>query len=88
MDVRSDNVCFLGVRVLLVDSNWTVRGPAELDLACWLPSLQLKGGPLPESVAPALGAYAVAIASYFAINGAPYRWRWTRRVCVAPSAIS
>jgi len=28
------------------------------------------GGPLPESVAPGLGAYAATIASYFAINAA------------------
>jgi hypothetical protein len=34
-------------------------------LTCWLPSLRLEGGPLPEQVAPGLGEYAAA-ASYFA----------------------
>jgi hypothetical protein len=66
MDVRSDNLCFQGERVVLVDWNWAVRGPAELDLACWLPSLRLDGGPLPEHVARGLGGYAAAVASYFA----------------------
>ena len=66
MDVRSDNLCLQGERVVLVDWNWAVRGPAELDLACWLPSLRLEGGPLPEQVAPGLGGYAAAVASYFA----------------------
>jgi hypothetical protein len=70
MDVRSDNMCFLGERIVLVDWNWAVRGPTDLDLACWLPSLRLEGGPLPDSVAPGLGAYAAAIASYFAVNAA------------------
>ena len=66
MDVRSDNLCLQGERVVLVDWNWAVRGPAELDLACWLPSLRLEGGPLPEQVAGGLGGYAAAVASYFA----------------------
>jgi hypothetical protein len=70
MDVRSDNLCLQGERVVLVDWNWAVRGPAELDLACWLPSLRLEGGPLPEQVAPGLGRYAAAIASYFATAAA------------------
>jgi hypothetical protein len=35
-------------------------------LACWLPSLRLDGGPLPEHVARGLGGYAAAVASYFA----------------------
>jgi hypothetical protein len=70
MDVRSDNLCLQGERVVLVDWNWAVRGPAELDLACWLPSLRLEGGPLPDQVAPGLGGYAAAVASYFATAAA------------------
>ena len=70
MDVRSDNLCLQGERVVLVDWNWAVRGPAELDLAYWLPSLRLEGGPLPEQIAPGLGGYAAAVASYFATAAA------------------
>jgi hypothetical protein len=29
MDLRSDNMCLLGQRVVLVDRNWAVRGPTE-----------------------------------------------------------
>ncbi len=66
MDVRSDNMCFAGDRVVFVDWNWAVRGPRDIDLACWLPALRLEGGPLPEEVGTGLGAYAAGIAGYFA----------------------
>jgi hypothetical protein len=66
MDVRSDNICFDGDRVVFVDWNWAVKGPRDLDLACWLPSLRLEGGPLPEEVATGLGPHAAAIAGFFA----------------------
>jgi hypothetical protein len=69
-DIRSDNMCFDGDRVVLVDWNWAARGPRDVDLACWLPALRLEGGPLPEEVAPGLGEYAAGIAGYFAA-GAP-----------------
>jgi hypothetical protein len=72
MDVRGDNMCFAGDRVVFVDWNWAVRGPREIDLACWLPSLRLDGGPLPEEVASGLGAYAAGVSGYFAAN-APLR---------------
>lgn len=68
MDVRSDNMCFAGDRVVFVDWNWAVRGPRAIDLAGWLPSLRLEGGPLPEEVAPGLGGYAAGISGYFAEN--------------------
>ncbi|HEY3069397.1 MAG TPA: hypothetical protein VGJ34_03695 [Gaiellaceae bacterium] len=38
-DVRSDNVCFLGERTVLVDWNWAVIGNPKVDVAAWLPSL-------------------------------------------------
>ncbi len=66
MDVRSDNMCFVQDRVVLVDWNWAVRGPRDLDLACWLPALRLEGGPLPEEVAQGLGGYAAGISAFFA----------------------
>ena len=66
MDVRSDNLCFTGDRVVFVDWNWAVRGPRDLDLACWLAALRLEGGPLPDEVTPGLGAYAAGISGFFA----------------------
>jgi hypothetical protein len=66
LDVRSDNMCFAGDRTVLVDWNWASRGSRELDLAAWLPSLRLEGGPLPEEVGGGLGAYAAALSSFFA----------------------
>lgn len=38
-DVRSDNLCFVGDRVVLVDWNWASRGNAIIDVAGWLTSL-------------------------------------------------
>ncbi len=66
LDVRSDNLCLTEDRVVLVDWNWAARGPRDLDLACWLAALRLEGGPLPEEVAPGLGAYASGISAFFA----------------------
>jgi hypothetical protein len=66
MDVRSDNLCLTDDRVVFVDWNWAVRGPRELDLACWLSALRLEGGPLPEEIAPGLSAYAAGICGFFA----------------------
>jgi SAM-dependent methyltransferase len=66
MDVRSDNICFVDDRVVFVDWNWAVRGPRDLDLAAWLPSLRLEGGPLPEEVAPGHGNHAAALSGFFA----------------------
>lgn len=46
-DVRSDNLCFAGGRALLVDWNLACRGNGTFDIAFWLPSLALEGGPKP-----------------------------------------
>jgi len=70
LDVRSDNLCIDGDRVVLVDWNWASRGPRDLDLACWLPALRLEGGPLPEEIGLGLGAYAAGISGFFAANAA------------------
>jgi hypothetical protein len=64
-DVRSDNLCLLPDRVVLVDWNFARRGPAAWDRASFAPSLRLEGGPLPEDVAPDVDC-AVAIAGFFA----------------------
>jgi len=65
-DVRSDNLCFLGDRVVLVDWNWTRRGHPAADLAFWLPSLENEGGPAPESILPESGSFAALISGYLA----------------------
>jgi hypothetical protein len=65
-DIRSDNVCLLGDRVVVVDWNWASQGNGELDLASWLPSLQYEGGPLPDDVLPNGSHWAALMSGYFA----------------------
>jgi thiamine kinase-like enzyme len=65
-DVRSDNLCFVGERVVLVDWNWTRRGHPSADLAFWLPSLETEGGPPPETILPDSGSFAAVLSGYFA----------------------
>ncbi len=64
-DVRSDNICFTADRTLLVDWNWIRRGNPLFDVAAWLPSLAVEGGPAPEEVRSEAGVFAPAIAGYF-----------------------
>jgi hypothetical protein len=64
-DVRSDNICFSAGRAIFVDWNLVARGNPLFDVAAWLPSLVAEGGPAPESVAPAAGIFAAALAGYF-----------------------
>ncbi|HEX9889397.1 MAG TPA: class I SAM-dependent methyltransferase [Nitriliruptorales bacterium] len=64
-DVRSDNLCLLDDRVVLVDWNMPVRGNAVFDLAAFAPSLRLEGGPLPEEIVPDQAELAASIAGYF-----------------------
>jgi hypothetical protein len=65
-DVRSDNLCFLGDRVVLVDWNLTRQGHPSADLASWLPSLETEGGPAPETILPQGGPFAALLSGYFA----------------------
>jgi hypothetical protein len=65
-DVRSDNICFVGERVVLVDWNWTCLGNPIFDLAAWLPSLEAEGGPPPETFLPHEPEPAAVISGYFA----------------------
>jgi hypothetical protein len=90
-DVRSDNVCFLDDRVVLVDWSGPVRGPAAFDLACLASSLRLEAGPLPEELLPDRAPYAAALSGYFAAHaGLPslpdaprVRWIQTRQLRIA-----
>ena len=65
-DVRSDNLCFVGNRAVLVDWNWACRGQSTVDIAAWLPSLHLEGGPVPETILPDEPCLAAAISGYCA----------------------
>jgi hypothetical protein len=65
-DVRSDNLCFVEGRALLVDWNLSCIGNGRFDVAFWLPSLRLEGGPEPSDVLPDAGPLAAAVAGFFA----------------------
>jgi aminoglycoside phosphotransferase (APT) family kinase protein len=66
-DVRSDNLCIRNGRAVLVDWNHAQLGNAAFDVAAWLPSLTLEGGPQPDDIAgAAVARFAVAIAGFFA----------------------
>jgi hypothetical protein len=66
LDVRSDNLCFRGGRVLLVDWSWCCTGNPDLDVAAWLPSLAVEGGPRPWEVLPGAGELASFLAGVWA----------------------
>lgn len=67
-DLRSDNLCLLGERVLLVDWNSARRGSAVFDRASLAPSLRLEGGPLPDELLPGEAPLAALQSGYFAAN--------------------
>ena len=72
LDVRSDNMCFVGDRVVLVDWNWASLANTEADRAAWLPSLYVEGGPPPWEVLTGAGELAAWIAGVWAaVVGTP-----------------
>jgi aminoglycoside phosphotransferase (APT) family kinase protein len=66
LDVRSDNLCFRGEQVLLVDWNLAHVGNPLIDAVAWLPSLRLEGGPEPWELVPDSQGLAVLLAGFFA----------------------
>ena len=66
LDVRSDNLCFVGDRAVLVDWNLAAVGNPLLDAVAWLPSLRLEGGPEPWKLVPDSGGLASLMAGFFA----------------------
>lgn len=66
LDVRSDNICFVDDRALLIDWNNACLGNPDLDIAGWLPSLAAEGGPLPETILPDSGVLAATLSGYMA----------------------
>jgi hypothetical protein len=86
LDVRSDNLCFVDSRTVLVDWNLACAGNGLFDVAFWLPSLRLEGGPQPDDVLPDAGALAATVAGFFAARaglpppeGAPTVRQFQRR---------
>ncbi|MDQ3766134.1 MAG: aminoglycoside phosphotransferase family protein, partial [Actinomycetota bacterium] len=65
-DVRSDNLCFMGPRTVLVDWNWAARGNGSFDAAAWASSLGAEGGPPPAEVLPDEPELAAMLCGYFA----------------------
>lgn len=68
-DVRSDNLILSDDRVVLFDWDHAGRGNAVFDVAMWLPSLCLEGGPPPIAVTttmPGVDAFAAYVAGFFA----------------------
>ena len=66
LDVRSDNLCFHGKRVLLVDWNLACVGDPLIDTVAWVPSLRLEGGPEPWVLVPDSGGLSALLAGFFA----------------------
>ena len=61
-DLRSDNICIRDGRAMFVDWSGARRGHPQTDLAEWLPTLHLEGGPEPMSVLPDAAWSSVAAA--------------------------
>jgi hypothetical protein len=72
LDVRSDNLCFVGDRAVLVDWNWTSLANPAVDIAAWLPSLRVEGGPQPWEILHDAGPLAAFVAGVWsAVAGLP-----------------
>lgn len=72
LDVRSDNVCTLDGRAVLVDWNFVSLAAHELDLAAWACSLALESGPPPWILLPDSPGFAAFISGIFAsVAGLP-----------------
>jgi aminoglycoside phosphotransferase (APT) family kinase protein len=75
-DVRSDNLCLREHRAVLLDWNHAAIGNPAYDVAFWLPSLVLEGGPEPatfgvDDLAPIVAGFFAAQAGLPPPAGAP-----------------
>lgn len=66
LDVRSDNICLRDGLAVLVDWNWASVGNPIVDVAFWLPSLYMEGGPPPTEVLPDAGEVTAVVSGFFA----------------------
>ena len=72
LDVRSDNLCFRDDRAVLVDWNWASLANPAFDVAAWLPSVRVEGGPPPWEVLHDAGPLAAFVAGVWAaVAGLP-----------------
>jgi hypothetical protein len=72
LDTRSDNICLTDERAVLVDWNWAHAGNPRVDVAFWLPSLFMEGGPPPTEMLPDAGDVTALVSGFFApIAGLP-----------------
>jgi Ser/Thr protein kinase RdoA (MazF antagonist) len=65
-DLRSDNLCLVGGKALLVDWPEACLSNPRLDLGLMLPSLTEEGGPLPEAILQDAPEVAAWVAGFFA----------------------
>lgn len=78
-DVRSDNICITAEGVKFVDWSEAKAGSRDTDLAVFLPTAHLEGGPSPASVMPAGAPWAAEQAAALALRalddaGSPPEW--------------
>jgi phosphotransferase family enzyme len=72
LDFRSDNACFRGERMLIVDWNLAGVGNPLIDAVAWAPSLRLEGGPEPWELIRNSGGLSSLIAGFHAARaGSP-----------------
>jgi len=65
-DVRSDNVCYLPGRTVLIDWSWGARANPLIDLIAWMPSLAAEGGPPPEYHGPGTAELTLLCCGFWA----------------------
>jgi hypothetical protein len=65
-DVRSDNLCLRSGHAVLLDWNHARIGNPAFDVAFWLPSLVLEGGPDPDGFG--VDEFAAFVAGFFAAH--------------------
>jgi hypothetical protein len=71
-DIRSDNLCFRAGKAILVDWNWCCLANPKGDIAGWLPSVHLEGGPPPWELMPDGIEYAAFVGGIWAaVAGLP-----------------
>lgn len=66
LDLRGDNLFLRDGWAVIVDWNWAGIGNPLLDRAFWAPSLQLDGGPAPESIVGDQPELAAVVSGFFA----------------------
>ena len=66
LDVRSDNICLRDGQAVLVDWNQACVANPDVDLACWMPSLSVEGGPAPWELLSGQPGLAAWVAGFFA----------------------